>query len=73
MNGMTPPELCSGDFRHAKRTLQDCGFDESDWSDAFHVLMGQDAFCDCEILYNAAMESRLKSQYWHRRAHETRS
>jgi hypothetical protein len=73
MNGMTSPEPCSGDFRHAKRTLQDCGFDESDWSDAFHVLMGRDAFCDCEILYNAAMESRLKSQYWQRRAHETRT
>ena len=69
----TPPQVCSGDFRHAKKTLQRCGFQESDWSDVFHVLMGQGAFCDCEILYNAASESRLKAQYWQRRAHEMRS
>jgi hypothetical protein len=73
MSGMTPPEQCSGDFRHAKRTLQHSGLDESDWSDVFHVLMGQGAFCDCEILYNATTESRLKSQYWRSRAHNTRS
>jgi Protein of unknown function (DUF2695) len=72
-NSMTPAHACFGDFRHAKRTLQHCGFEESDWSDVFHVLMGQGAFCDCEILYSAATESRLKSQYWQRRAHETRS
>ena len=47
--------------------------EESDWSDVFHVVMGQGAFCDCEILYNAAPESLLKSQYWQRRAHEMRS
>src|SRR5215469_15683273 len=70
-NTTTPRRMCSGDFRHAKRTLQHCGFQESDWSDVFHVLMGQGAFCDCEILYNAATDSRLKSQYWKSRAHES--
>jgi len=70
---ITSGQVCSGDFRHAKRTLQNCGFEASDWSDVFHVLMGQGAFCDCEILYNVATESRLKSHYWRRRAHETRS
>ena len=70
---MTAAQVWSGDFRQAKRTLQHCGFETSDWSDVFHVLMGQGAFCDCEILYNAATESRLKSHYWQRRAHETRS
>jgi hypothetical protein len=69
----TPPQTCSGDFRYAKQALQRCGFEESDWSEVFHVLMGQGAFCDCEILYNAATESRLKSQHWQRRAHERRS
>jgi hypothetical protein len=62
---------CSGEFRHAKRALKLCGFEESDWSDVFHVLMGQGAFCDCEILFNAADESRLRAQYWKRRLHET--
>ena len=69
-NGSEPSEKCRGDFRHAKNLLQRCGLDESDWSDVFHVLMGQGAFCDCEILYNAATKSRLKSQNWQRRAHQ---
>jgi len=67
----TIPQLCSGDFRHAKKILQRCGFEPSDWSDVFHVLMGQGAYCDCEIVYNAAPESRLKSQYWQGRGHKS--
>jgi hypothetical protein len=66
------PQTCIGDFRQAKQALQTCGFEESDWSDVFHVLMEQGTFCDCEILYNAAEESRLKSQHW-RRKHEEHS
>jgi hypothetical protein len=63
-------KMRSGDFRHAKQALQVCKFEEAEWSDVFHVLMAQGAFCDCEILYNIATESRLKSQYWQRKAHE---
>lgn len=70
VDGITGAQVCSGDFRHAKLTLHRCGLEESDWSDVFHVLMRQGAFCDCEILYNAATQSRLKSQHWQRRAHE---
>ena len=66
----TQGRICSGDFRYAKQALQRCGFEESDWSDVFHVLMKQGAFCDCEILYNAMTESRLKTQYWQRRSHQ---
>jgi hypothetical protein len=69
----TQAQTCSGDFRYAKQALQLCGFEESEWSDVFHVLMEQGAFCDCEILYNAATESRLKTQYWQRKSHEKRS
>jgi hypothetical protein len=69
----TQAQACSGDFRYAKQALQLCGFENSDWSDVFHVLMGQRAFCDCEILYNAATESRLKSQHWQRMSHEGHS
>lgn len=58
------PQKCSGDFRYAKRALQACGFEQSDSSDVFHVLMEQGAFCDCGILYNVANESRLKTKYW---------
>lgn len=71
-NGAAEPQTCLGDFRYAKQALRLCGLEESDWSDVFHVLMGQGAFCDCEILYNAATESRLKTQYWQRRSHQKR-
>jgi hypothetical protein len=67
IDGNSKPQTCTGDFRQAKQALQTCGFEESDWSDVFHVLMEQGAFCDCEILYNAAEESRLKAQYWRRK------
>ncbi len=60
--------------RLAKQALHACEFEESEWSDVFHVLMEQGAFCDCEILYNAAEDSRLKARYWKaesvRRSHE---
>jgi Protein of unknown function (DUF2695) len=69
----TQAQTCSGDFRYAKQALELCGFEESDWSDVFHVLMGQGAFCDCEILYNAATESRLKTRYWERGSHKWHS
>jgi hypothetical protein len=57
-------QACRGDFQQAKRALQVCGFSESEFSDVFHVLMEQGAFCDCEILYNFSDESRLKARYW---------
>lgn len=69
----TKAQTCAGDFRYAKQALQLCGFEESEWSDVFHVLMAQGAFCDCEILCNAATESRLKTQRWQRRSHGERS
>jgi hypothetical protein len=65
---------CAGDFRLAKQALEACGFDESDWSDVFHVLMERGAFCDCEILYNATEENRFKARHWkaqyERRSHQ---
>jgi hypothetical protein len=61
-------QRCQGDFRNSKSILSSLGFAESDFSDVFDVLMGQGAFCDCEILYNAAESSRLKAHYWQERA-----
>lgn len=59
---------CSGDFHHSRLVLKTCGIPEPDWSDVFHVLMGEGAFCDCELLYNIAPESRLRADHW-RRSH----
>lgn len=69
-DGTRAPKACSGDFSGAKLVLSRSGIEEFDWSDVFHVLMGRGAFCDCEILLNAAPESRMRSQYW-RRVHES--
>jgi hypothetical protein len=63
---------CSGDFRHSNQVLQALGFAESEWSDVFHVLMDEGAFCDCEVLYNVAPESRLRADYW-RTSHAEKS
>jgi hypothetical protein len=55
---------CSGDFRHSKHVLGKCGIAPPDWSDVFHVLMDEGAFCDCEVLYNVAPESLLRAKHW---------
>jgi len=60
--------VCYGDFRTSKEVLLKCGFKQEEYSDIFHVLMMQGGFCDCEILFNVAEESRLKAQYWKARA-----
>jgi hypothetical protein len=55
---------CWGDFRNSRPILLNRGFKEEELFDVFHVLMRQGGFCDCEILYNAVEESRLKAEYW---------
>jgi hypothetical protein len=39
------------------------GFKDDEFFEVFHVLMRQGGFCDCEILYNVAEQSRLKAEY----------
>ena len=55
---------CSGKFVLSKELLRDCAFDESEIDDIFHVFMSKGGFCDCEILYNVADQSELRSRYW---------
>jgi len=59
---------CSGDYQLSKSILQAAGFDSSELTDIFGVLGSQGGGCDCEILYNVAESSRLKSEYWRNRA-----
>ncbi len=54
---------CFGDFRHSRLLLIELGFAENELFDVFHVLMRQGGFCDCEILYNIADDSRLQAEY----------
>jgi hypothetical protein len=50
--------------------LAERGFPAEDLDDIFDVLRSKGGFCDCEILYNAVEESRLKAEYWKARAKE---
>ena len=65
-----PRRPCHGDYRHARAMILARGFREDELFDVFHVLMARGGYCDCEILYNAAEESRLKAEYWRARAEE---
>ena len=65
-----PRRPCYGDYRHARVILLARGFREKELFDVFHVLMARGGYCDCEILYNAVEQNRLKAEYWRARADE---
>jgi len=60
--------MCNGGFELSESVLLTSGFEQTDLADIFGVLRSKGGCCDCEILYNVAESSRLKSEYWHRRA-----
>lgn len=62
------PAKCYGDFRVAKELFPKFRFTPDEFSDVLHVLMAQGGYCDCEILYNVAEESRFREKYWKARA-----
>lgn len=55
---------CDRDFAISKEILTTLGFTQEEQTDIFHVFMLEDAFCDCEILYNIFTNSRLSQQAW---------
>ena len=59
---------CQGSFDISIGILRDIGIDEENIQDVIEVLHAKGACCDCEVLYNVAEESRLKSEYWLARA-----
>jgi hypothetical protein len=63
-----PHQSCVGDFRLSESVLLASEFKRSDLDDIFGVLSSKGGGCDCEILYNVAETSRLKSEYWRSRA-----
>jgi hypothetical protein len=66
------PKICDGDYKLSELILQDRGFDSPDLADIFNVLKSKGGFCDCEILYNVAESSRLKTEYWRNRTKTAR-
>jgi hypothetical protein len=56
--------LCQGTLAISTASLITCGYDEQEITDIVAVLAARGGYCDCEVLYNVAEESRLKSEYW---------
>ena len=52
---------CDHSYKISKAVLAELGFQGEDLGDIFDVLRSRGGFCDCEILYNAAEESRLNT------------
>jgi hypothetical protein len=67
-NAPATRERCQHSFEISKSVLCDSGFDSDEIRDVIAVLHANGACCDCEVLYNVAEESRLKSRYWKARA-----
>ncbi len=62
-------ESCDRTFAITTDLLTAMEFDGEAIEDVLSVLHAQGACCDCEILYNVAPESELRSSYWKARAH----
>ena len=58
------PLTCKGNHGDSTAILTSLGFDSTDIDDILQVLHSEGGCCDCEILYNIAEESRLRSKYW---------
>lgn len=58
------PAICHGDYLHSREILTQLAFDSTEIDEVLQVLASQGGSCDCEVLYNVAGESRLKSRYW---------
>jgi hypothetical protein len=59
---------CGHSFDKSISILRDLGMDSGGVEDVLAVLRSRGGCCDCEVLYNVADESRLKSEYWKARA-----
>jgi hypothetical protein len=63
-----PRVACAGTYAKSTTILTTGGFDPEEIAEITQVLASRGGFCDCEILFNVAEESRLKSEYWKARA-----
>lgn len=62
------PRKCDGSYKISEAILLSSGFKHTDLDDIFAVLHSKGGCCDCEVLYNVSQASRLKGEYWRRRA-----
>jgi len=55
---------CEHSHASSIEILKTLGMGSEEIADVLAVLKARGGFCDCEILYNVAEESRLKSGHW---------
>lgn len=55
---------CKHDFSITERLAKELGFDKADIDDIVDVMRAKGGCCDCEIVLNAAPESRVREKYW---------
>jgi hypothetical protein len=66
---LAQPRLrCAGTYAIATAILTKGGFDPLAIGEITQVFASVGACCDCEILFNVAEESRLRSEYWKARS-----
>src|SRR5579863_356967 len=58
---------CDGTYAISIAILRQSGFEPDEIAEITEVLASRGGHCDCEILFNVAEESRLKSEYWQTR------
>jgi len=63
-------EYCQHTYDISKAVLTDCDFEQEEITEILEVLAFQGACCDCEVLFNVAEESCLRSEYWKSRGIE---
>lgn len=61
-------QQCSGSHEVSTEILRDLKMNADDIRDILAVLRSRGGCCDCEVLYNVASESNLRSDYWKARA-----
>lgn len=66
----TAAQCCDGTYKLSESILISAGFDRAALDDIFAVLQSKRGCCDCEVLCNVAEKSRLRANYWRRRAEE---
>jgi hypothetical protein len=62
---------CDGTYAISTPLLERLGFEAEEIPEIRQVLLSKGGCCDCEILFNVAEESRLKSEYWRAKAAKT--
>jgi hypothetical protein len=65
-----PRATCGHSFANTLAILAQLGMNSNEVEDVLDVMRHSGGCCDCEILYNVAEESRLKSEYWKARHRE---